>query len=564
MPISNTAIQTYDSVLSIKMIDKKSEKKARNIFKRYHMEGVIYNCSFDDDIWQTTDDYSRRSLRFQPDCFCYKRFYEKYMGLSYEDFISAMKTYVMFSFGDLVLNTIQTFINEVERIIKIDPCELPESKVLMNVSMPQRLSEFLSMLPVVGAAEENIQELMDIMDSASMVLNSGGKARDLASFDSYFEFNDLLNKYWASDVDKNERLFYYPLYLWWQITAVLPLRPREFLLTPRKCLRKSDDGYYLSVRRNRLKGSGRTVTYRIESDYWINEYKIPDHLASEIQKYLDFTSEYDATDLDTLFITDSHYYKWLQKKHSNSRYFTYINMSTVLRYFFDEIVVGKYGYKLIRDRGEKFSHMREHEIQYIYLGDTRHLAMINILAEGGTPVLAMALAGHTNMEISMHYAGNLTSLIECRVYRQYKKMLSGGNAYELFPPIENKHTLQEFVFMDDRSRCYSPAYNHGCFTDCEKAIGPNGEIGDCVKCIYHRQPDFNGFFTDVSKDRYRHVIEDDCKTLREAVKMARNERGDTEDILQAMIKLHGSMITYEKFCKERLLQEKEIKNGTEN
>ena len=61
------------------------------------------------------------------------------------------------------------------------------------------------------------------------------------------------------------------------------------------------------------------------------------------------------------------------------------------------------------ERGDEYAHMKDDEIQYIFLGDTRHLAMINILAEGGTPVLAMALAGHNNIDISMHYAANLTS-----------------------------------------------------------------------------------------------------------------------------------------------------------
>ena len=559
--MSEALPQTYESILSVRVIDKDSEQKARSIFAGYKLEGILYDCEFDDEIWHATDDYSRKSLRFQPDEFLYKRFYEKYLGLSYSGFILALKTYVAFSFGDLVLNTIQTFINEVERIISIDPAELPESSVLLNLSMPQRVSEFFSMLPAVGAVEENIQSLMDIMDSATTILTSQGKARDLASFDSYFEFNDLLKEYWASDIDKDERLFYYPLYLWWQITAVLPLRPREFLVTPRNCLRKAEDGYYLSVRRDKLKGSDRKVTYRIETDYMINEYRIPDALAEEIQKYLDFTSEYDATEIDTLFVTDSHYHKWLQKKHSNSRYFTYINMGTVLRYFFGEIVSGRYGYKVIRDRGEQYSHMKDHEIQYIYLGDTRHLAMINILAEGGTPVLAMALAGHSNIDISMHYAGNLTSLIECRVYRQYKKMLTGGGTYELFPAARKKLANPEFVFMDDRSRCYSPAYNHGEFTDCEKALGPHGEIGDCNKCVYHRPPETVGFFTDIGRDRYRHAIEDDCKNLREVIGIVRRENGDPEDILQSMMKLQGSMVTYEAFCRERMLEEKEKEDG---
>ena len=140
------------------------------------------------------------------------------------------------------------------------------------------------------------------------------------------------------------------MYLWWQISGVIPLRPREFILTPRNCLQNREDGWYLTLRRNQLKGSNKKVTYKIEDDYITVQYHIPDKLADEIIKYIDFTKEYEATELKTLFITDTHYHQWNQKKHSNSRYFTYINMNCVMRYFFHDIIEEKYGLKIVYDR----------------------------------------------------------------------------------------------------------------------------------------------------------------------------------------------------------------------
>ena len=127
--------------------------------------------------------------------------------------------------------------------------------------------------------------------------NSSSRKRSLASFDSYFLFNDIINDYWTSVVELEERLFYYPLYLWWKITGVIPLRPREFLLTPRKCLKHKSDGWYLLLRRNHIKGSDKKISYKIDDDYFMVSYKIPDRLAREIQKYIDITKNMNQLNL---------------------------------------------------------------------------------------------------------------------------------------------------------------------------------------------------------------------------------------------------------------------------
>ena len=55
------------------------------------------------------------------------------------------------------------------------------------------------------------------------------EARDVLNTLLVDLFNDILNDYWVKSLSDEERLFYYPLYLWWQITAVVPLS----VLTPK-------------------------------------------------------------------------------------------------------------------------------------------------------------------------------------------------------------------------------------------------------------------------------------------------------------------------------------------
>src|SRR5699024_6886391 len=125
-----------------------------------------------------------------------------------------------------------------------------------------------------------------------------------------------------------------------------------------------------------------------------------------------------------------HYHMWERSALYTSRYFTYTNLVTCLRYFYKEIVQKRYGFHvLIAYNQTVLSDIKD--IEYIHLGDTRHIALINLIAEGASPIAAMMLAGHDNPEMSAHYYSNISTLIECRVHRQYKKMLNGEQVYAL-------------------------------------------------------------------------------------------------------------------------------------
>lgn len=554
MPNINEAIKMFNTVLSVQNLDYYSINKAKELFKEYKNLGIILGGEFSDVKWQVSDEYSHTGIVFNVNKFSYKRFYEDYFNISYELFIEYLKTYLLFTMGDLVLKSLQNVVNDIKRLILHDPDELFAFTEEVALGTPYRVIEFFSILPETGNPEK-IEKIMDTLDAIADIhyTNSSSKKRPLASFDSYILFNDIMNDYWTLDLDEDERLFFYPLYLWWQITGVIPLRPREFILTPRKCLEKKNDGWYLTLRKNQTKGSDKKISYKIDEDYFTVQYRIPDRLAEEIQKYINFTKKYESTELDTLFITDTHYRQWNQKKHSNSRYFTYINMNCVMRYFFRDVITERYGLKIIYDRETK--HVKEGCINYLYLGDTRHLALINIIAEGGTPVIAMLLAGHDNIEMSAHYYSNITSLIECRTYKQYRKVLKGNVTYEISRREQLPLNIKDFVALDDGGRCYSPSFIKFDYSDCKKVSGPEGEIGYCPHCTFCRKGHKKDFFK--GDDLYKRRIEDDCKHLEQVIKLARLEKGNSEDILQALLRLQNSSYAYQQYFEEKLLLQKE-------
>ena len=547
--MNNLALNTkmFDTIIGIQGLDNSCIDKAKEIFEQYKEKNIIIGSSFSDKRWQFSDEYSNVGMQFNFNEVSYNRHYKKLFELPFPEFLDYAKTYVMFTMGKIILSTLRDTVNDMKRMIGTAPEEVNANTFF--IANPNRMLEFLSMLPIAETENEVMERFMDKIDALAELQYSdhAKKQRPLASFDSYFLFNDIINDYWNQDLENDTRLFYYPLYLWWQITAIIPLRPREFILTPRNCLEEKKDGSYITLRRNKLKGGSRKVSYQIDEDYIKVQYKIPDKLATIIKEYMQLTSNFNSTELETLFVSDTHYKHWGQSKHKNSRYFTYVNLHCVLRYFFHDVIEGYYHLKVIYDRDA--THLNEGEINYLYLGDTRHLALINIIAEGGTPVLAMMLAGHENMEMSAHYYSNITHLIECRTYKQYRKVLKGSVSYNISPKIMLPDTTRNYQMLEDCGRCYSGSYAKGDISDCVKAVGKNGEIGYCPECSFYSKKNSERFIED--DGRYKRKIQDDCNFLKEMIRQVRFGIADNEDIIQALNRLQSSSVSYQQYFEQK-------------
>ena len=542
------------AILAIPEIDEISINHAKKLFLGYKEKGIITNSNFSDSLWNLNNETSGFYFSFEFDEKKFKDFGDKF-NISLDDFILYLKTYIVSQMGALSLGTLRNFIHLIKQLTY---CDINSEKELMEIIAFRhlnQLSDFFTLIPTKNR-ESQLNSLMERIDDITdkMYVNKKGNKRSLATFESYFRFDEIIKRFWAETTDIEEKLFFFPIWMWWNVSGVIPLRPCEIVVTPRNCITLAGDKYMLSVRRNKIKGSSKNVTYTINGDYEVNRYIIPEKLAKEILWYIDCTSNYPEELTHTLFVTDTHYAKWDRTAPYTSRCFSYMNFQTCLRYFFKLIVNERYGYEVIYNNDETVL-PNDKCIEYLHLGDTRHIALINLIAEGATPMVAMMLAGHDNPEMSSHYYSNISQLIECRTYRMFKKRIKGKQTYTL-SKREDKLPTKDFLPLDNGGKCCSSNVAKGDFSDCYQVMGPSGEIGFCKSCKYYRSN--SKAFTD-ERNIYINQLKNECDLLDDIVKRVRDGKGETEEITSVLLRIRDIDYSYQQYLLEKMEDEQNAK-----
>ena len=548
----NHQAKLFRSIKTIADFDDVMVHQAKDYFHDYVEKGIILTLDFEAYKWQTTNEYANISFLFNINRFQYKRVYESLFGIEYETFVDYLKSFIVLSMDQHVLISLQSFLRDIKRLVKETKQNILEDVYNIKITSPTLCIDFFSSLPCYETLIMNqFLEQLDNLITIQYELKPR-QQRQLAQFQSYFTFNDILKDYWEQQLPDEERLFYYPLYLWWQITAVVPLRPREFLLTQRDCLFEKNDKYYLTLRRNNLKGKEKGVSHKIAEDYYLTTYEIPDKLALTIQHYLDLTKGLASTKLDTLFVTETHYKRWERRTGINNRFLTYTNLNTILKYFFNEVVSERYGYQVHYLNPP--NRLKDNEINFIHIGDTRHIAMINLIAEGSSPVTAMLLAGHDNVMTSSHYFSNLSQFIECRSYQVYRKLTSSQTTYEI-SKTQRKYTIgKAYVELNNKGRCYSPRYAQSDFSDCLKVISSHAELGACTSCPFYRKAGKDYFSMDKS---FKKSVDQEAMLVDQAIKRVRQGKGHVEEIGEALLKLSTVSHSYQEYLAAKQVNKEE-------
>ncbi|HEM6204333.1 TPA: site-specific integrase [Streptococcus suis] len=529
---------------------------AFNCFNEYVSKGIILTDDFDSNKWQMTDEYSNVGFDFNINFVQYRRYFEPIFEVPEILFQDYLKSYIVLNMDQHVLNSLQGFLRDIKRLIKETKRDILDELSNIAIQHPSLCIDFISSLPY--SDDYTLTKILEQFDNLLAIQNlqKSKKQRKLAQFQSYFAFNDILTDYWSTQMPKEERLFYFPLYLWWQITAIVPLRPREFLLTQRNCLNEKDGNYFLTLRRNNLKGSDKGVSHKISDDYYLTTYQIPINLAHSILEYLDLTKDFNATQLDTLFVTDAHYQRWNRSTGIRNRFLSYANLNTILKNFYNEIITQRYSYHVHHINPP--TKLSEREINFIHIGDTRHIAMINLIAEGASPVTAMLLAGHDNISTSAHYFSNLGHFIECRSYQVYRKLTSSQTSYEI-SKSQPKYTVgKAYSQLENKGRCYSPRFANGDYSDCLKVISNHAELGACSSCPFYRKAGKDYFSMDKA---YKKSIDESALIVDEAVKRVRQGKGELEDIGEALLKLSTVSQSYQEYLTAKQLQALEEADG---
>lgn len=494
-------------------LDDMAMARARTIFTDYRERGIILDSLFDNPEWKLSDETANVT-------FALLSFADSggdsdiqgWLGIGRQQYTDCLKAYIVLKFGDFRLDTLRA-ITKTLAALPYSPAE-DAAGIAHNAA---HIAEFLSLLPGESPDRDWVEESLDERVRIYQ-LSSGARCRRvLAAFDSYLRFNEVLSEFWQTASD-DAKLFYFPVYFWWNLTVILPLRPTEFLLTPRNCL----DGDILTIRRTKLKGLGGKVNYRIAQDYRLCRYEIAPALAAELNRYIDLTDDMPGTELDTLLRLDAHYSRMRMSPDERNRYYTYNHMRTCLSMFLAETAGGGVG--------------------SINLGDTRHLAMISLIISGGSPTICKELAGHSDVGVSSHYYSNISTIVERTAIDRFRKSSSGSAEFAGAPcyPLTRPGNMERLA----DGWCDSEMLKAGDVGDCMKIVDGHGRIGECSSCG-HYWPDTPGMrlqFFDANYGKQR--VDLDSAFLMRMIELVRKGLGYEEDITAALLRLQESCNHY--------------------
>ncbi|MFC6648329.1 hypothetical protein [Paenibacillus rhizoplanae] len=389
-------------------------KIALEKFKHYQNDGVIQS-EFKDDAWFLSDEKSSITLDFTFDHVYVKKYLNHY---SSEEFKEILKCYISLCMGQYVISTLQEMLYNIKELICNSEC-LSKIPTKRNILFKTGIQDFIELMPFTTE---------DIILEEERYKYDYIKRRDLAEYQSYFLFGKILEEFWKGNATIFEKIYFYPIYLWWNISMILPVRVTEFTLIPKECLVVKDGVNYLKIRRSRLKGNrsgNKNVAYKIDEDYKIYEYAVSNEIAEMIFDYKNLVRDYEESNIDSLFVSKIYLkVNYLFKNHG----FLHVNQLTrLLEIFYCDVIEKEHKYKVISKEklnetsfaGEAYK-LKRNEIVKVSLGDSRHIAMQNMLLNGASILMAKEITGHENVDMIFHYSGNMKNLIKCKAYSLFE------------------------------------------------------------------------------------------------------------------------------------------------
>src|SRR5699024_10559128 len=463
--INQKTINEIGSSLSVSVTESHSFKKGnlskyRTLFKKYKVKNIIKASSFDDSHWAIVDFIgNRRNL---------------YYDLKYPTLNNALKCFILINISsDFTINHIASLQSKLRNVIKVtegfkkDKVEELEEYV-QKASYTNRFKTLVYINNFLEFVEhKNRNEYNNIKISIRDIKN---KNRDLPNYETIVDFHYAIKEF-EQNGNSYEKEKFYPVILWWKITSLIPMRPKEFCLLKNHCTYKKNNQYFLKIPRTKIKAKSNSDldienTIRINKEIYesIEEYKhsIPNNLIGE---YL-FSYQIQMR----FFTTRKKLKRRIDILHPDKLHF-------LLSKFYKE-VQGWAKQDFIKEK------RNDREVRnYVTPGDTRHFSICNLMLQGINPLSIAKMAGHVRLNTQRNYWGHLEYFVESFVY-----ILTSKNRMNR---LEKDLGKGVFSFMDkvDESKIFSPddfestqEVEHGF---CKNRSFPENCPGECRYCDFY-------------------------------------------------------------------------------
>jgi hypothetical protein len=346
-------------------------------FLNLKRKGMIYG-DFLDSIWRMHSTTQHRYIKLS---------FQTVIG---SDLIRAMKTYVVLRRRNHLVST--TVYHELRIIISASEnsagfndfaslvrhyTELGDRRIY---EVSRTMLGFLELLEAIS--EIDLSQYKEFFQTLEYVSSNRDNIRSLPDFQDVLNFQNVVFDYFDQNISMT--IEYYPIFIWWKLTTVIPMRVIELLNLNNDCLSSRDGKKYISINRYKRKGSN------YDERSTMQELEISSELFDVLQEYYDYLVRCGIKSKEDKFffppldvVVDG-----IGSPKITDFVMVRYQLSNLLNKFIAEVVESKY-YVYLPDG--------------IRLGDTRHFAIINLFLQGYDALTIQRLAHHENMISSSHY-----------------------------------------------------------------------------------------------------------------------------------------------------------------
>lgn len=460
--VNNIGSSLNVSIFEKHKFNEQDLKKYLKIFKEYKLKNIILSKSFYDMTWELSDFIgNKRHLNFD---------------LGYlNEFSIALKCFILIQLSsNYTTGHVATVHSSIRRICILTKGFQKDEvgayeEYLYTLSYASRFHPVYHCKQFLQYIELNDYHIFDIeLGSYNGVYN---KNRDLPNYELIIDFHYLITDF-EKHADSNYKSKYYPIILWWKITGLIPMRPKELCFLEYNCNFIKDDEYFIKLPRSKKKAKSNTElfvedTVKVNQDIYIaiEDYKstIPDNLKG---KYL-----FSHSNQSRFFGEGGKNYKRKKDMYPPN------SLNILLKNFYKEILNWQASDFIKIEEDKKVTR------NYITLGDTRHFSICNLMLQGINPLIIAKMAGHVRISTQRNYWGHIENFVESSVYLLTQKNRINRLDKALNTSVINfEDKINESKIFDINDFGNLQEVEHGY---CKNEEFPEGCSGECRFCDYY-------------------------------------------------------------------------------
>ncbi|PFO83582.1 hypothetical protein [Bacillus cereus] len=288
--------------------------------------------------------------------------------------------------------------------------------------------------------------------------------RKLPPYKDILLFDDLVDKF-INTATVEQKLEYFPILLWWKLTTIIPLRPIEFCLLSYNCIEKRQNKFFITVPRKKQEFNS-SADINIE-----NTFEIPDTLYKFINFYRIHTAE---RKFETKHLFTYETYSTFSKNSRPDQFggkkgkLNYYVLQQLLHSFYRNIIQIKNSYP---------------ELTKIKLGDTRHLAICNMMLQGFNMLSIAKLAGHRRIRTQQSYWSHIDYFVQSYVYILAENIRT-ERLNTVNSPLNINSTIRKSLLKQSKGKKKVRVVEHGYCND-EHFPFACSECAHCPSFIFH-------------------------------------------------------------------------------